>query len=313
MAKKDTCISIVVPALNEEENIAPLSQEINHSLSASYLVWECIWVDDGSDDRTWTEICKLGKPHRGIRLNHNYGQSTAIMAGIDESTYGLIVTLDADMQNDPADIPMLVENLTKDIDIVNGYRVNRKDSWLFRKFPSKCANWIARKLFNFESRDLGCTLRVFRKFLVSDLRIMGEMHRVLPIYFHFAGARSLEIPTTHRPRKFGTSKYGLARTLKFISDLLLAKFLSTLLSRPLYLFSKLSFFVFFFGMFNFVSAFLLILLGYKQHLDGSLINAGFTFLSLSLLLLGLGLIGEANLRLVARDNPRSQYAIREIS
>ena len=240
--------SIVIPVHNEMESIPLLANEIELALGSLECDWECIWVDDGSSDSSWNEIKKLGPVHRALRLGRNFGQSSAIMAGCDNSKFELIVTLDSDLQNDPKDIVKMLNILTGDLDCVCGVRMDRNDKLISRKIPSMVANKLARLITGINIRDLGCTLKVFRKYLVTDSRLIGEMHRVLPIYFHMSGAQIKEIPVSHRARKFGNSKYGLNRIFKFMADILLAKVMNKITSRPLYLFGSISLFLFVTGI-----------------------------------------------------------------
>ena len=240
--------SIVIPVHNEMENIPILAGEIESALSLLECNWECIWVDDGSTDISWKEIKKLSQIHKGLKLSRNFGQSSAIMAGCDEARFDLIVTLDSDLQNDPKDIPKILRALNSNLDCVCGIRKNRRDSLFSRKIPSKIANKLARYITGIKITDLGCTLRVFRKYLVSDSRLIGEMHRVLPVYFHMSGAKMSEIEVNHRERRFGNSKYGLDRIFKFIADILLAKVMNKISTRPLYLFGSTALVLFFMGL-----------------------------------------------------------------
>jgi glycosyltransferase involved in cell wall biosynthesis len=239
--------SIVIPVHNEMENIPLLAHEIEVALNKLNCDWECIWVDDGSTDLSWSELQKLGPIHKGLKLSRNFGQSSAIMAGCDNAKFNLIVTMDSDLQNDPIDIPKILNALSSNLDCVCGVRKDRNDKLISRKIPSMVANKLARLITGIKIKDLGCTLKVFRKHLIADSRLIGEMHRVLPIYFHMSGARISEIQVSHRPRKFGNSKYGLERIFKFMADILLAKVMNKLSSRPLYLFGSISLFLFFSG------------------------------------------------------------------
>jgi glycosyltransferase involved in cell wall biosynthesis len=304
-------LSIVIPTHDEQENVALLALEIEQALKPHKMEWECIWVDDGSQDETWAEICKLGGSHRGVRLSRNYGQSTAIMAGIDESRYELIATLDGDLQNDPSDIPELMQHLREGVDLVNGYRQNRQDDFWSRRLPSQVANKIAQKVTKTTFRDLGCTLRIFRKHIISDMRIMGEMHRLLNIHFYLHGVNYREVPTRHRARRFGKSKYGISRTFKFVADLALAKFLSTLTSRPLYLFGHISLYFLLIGSASVLVSLILPLSGIRDHVDGSIFLGGLIIASIGCLFVGLGLLGESLLRVGSANVPKSQYKVRE--
>jgi len=305
--------SLVVPVFNEQENIPILSKEIEVAMSSLNVRWECIWVDDASKDSSWTEIQMLGKLHIGLSLTENSGQSTALMAGIDIAKYPTIITLDADLQNDPTDIPRLLEKFNPDVDVVCGYRLNRRDGIILRKIPSKVANLIARKVTGIGVRDLGCTLRVFRKTLITQNRLVGEMHRVLVIHFANSGARIVEIPVNHRPRIHGKSKYGINRTFKFVADLILAKVLRILKTKPLYFFGLLSLYVSIVGLMIFLTAISMRLFNVKKYLDTSLIVGSIMLCSTSIVLLALGLLGEVMMRNSVEVNPSSQYTIRALS
>ena len=270
--------SIVIPVHNEVESIPVLADEIEFALGSLDCDWECIWVDDGSSDFSWNEIKKLGPVHRGLRLGRNFGQSSAIMAGCDSAKFELIVTLDSDLQNDPKDIIRMLSTLTSDLDCVCGVRKDRNDKLISRKIPSMVANKLARLITGIRIRDLGCTLKIFRKYLVTDSRLIGEMHRVLPIYFHMSGAKITEIPVSHRARKFGNSKYGLNRIFKFMADVLLAKVMNKITSRPLYLFGAISLLLFFTG-----SVTLILLIIQAPNLS---ISLGLTTIYLMLFALG---------------------------
>jgi glycosyltransferase involved in cell wall biosynthesis len=208
------CYSVIIPIFNEEKNIPILAKEIEVAFNGFSREYEVVWVDDGSEDDSWAEITRLETPHRGIRLSRNEGQSSALMAGIDNSSFRSIITLDGDLQNDPADFPALIEEFERGNDVVAGIRNKRKDNLLTRRIPSRLANSIAGFFTGTKITDLGCTLRVFKKSLVEEDRIIGEMHRVLMIFFHNSAARISKIPVNHRARIHGKSKYGLLRTFK---------------------------------------------------------------------------------------------------
>ena len=307
--------SIVIPLYNEAENIPILAREIDDVLSTIDVKWESIWVDDGSTDRSWQELNKLAENHRGIRLSRNLGQSTAIMAGCDSANFDLIVTLDADLQNNPKDIPRLLSTVTPSLDCVCGIRKNRNDKLFSRKIPSLIANFIARKVTKVPVSDLGCTLRVFRKHLVTDNRLIGEMHRVLPIYFHLSGARIQQIEVDHRDRKFGESKYGLERIFKFIADIFLAKFMNKITTRPLYFFGLISLLLMVFG-FIMVSVPIFGTNNSVPNLCSKPINFLFIFSGVSaffsaLIITLLGLLTEVLIRKTNNNNEESQYNIVE--
>lgn len=285
--------SIVIPVHNEVENIPILASEIELALNSLDCEWECIWVDDGSTDLSWNELKILGPLHKGIKLSRNFGQSSAIMAGCDLAKFDLIVTLDSDLQNDPRDIPRILQALNSNLDCVCGIRRNRKDRLISRKIPSKIANKLAQYVTGIRVTDLGCTLKVFRKYLISDSRLIGEMHRVLPVYFHMSGAKLSEIDVNHRERRFGRSKYGLNRIFKFIADILLAKVMNKISTRPLYLFGSIALMLLLTGLVSFI-LFIIKMFDSNNYLYSSQVEidlatfcAVFVFGSINIVLLGL--------------------------
>jgi len=307
--------SIVIPLLNESESIPILAREIEEALRSIDCDWECIWVDDGSSDSSWNELNKLGQNHRALKLSRNLGQSSAIMAGCDNASFDLIVTLDADLQNNPEDILRLLSLLNNQLDCICGIRANRSDKLFSRKIPSLVANWLARKVTGVPVTDLGCTLRVFRKHLVTDNRLIGEMHRVLPIYFHLSGARIAEIEVDHRSRRFGNSKYGLERIFKFMADILLAKVMNKITTRPLFFFGSISLLFLFVGLTTIF--FTLIWSAHPETeihpslTDFSLIILGMAAIALSFLITLLGLLTEVIIRKSSSEVEKSQYNIIE--
>ncbi len=302
-------ISIVIPVFNELKNVPLLSAEINEVMHKTNIEWECIWVDDCSTDGSWSSISALSNNHRGIRLQRNSGQSTALMAGIDQAVHDVILTLDADLQNDPHDIPTFLENFSDQIDVVAGYRVARQDDMVRRKIPSKIANYLSRKITGVKVKDLGCTMRIFRKDLIQRSRLVGEMHRVILVHFALSGARIIEVPTNHRKRVHGESKYGLERTLKFIADLLLAKLMNVITNKPLYFFGSTSLLTLLVSMCLAGAALILRVIGVKDYIDTSLIVGGIVLLSTSTLLFCLGLLAEVLLRVFHARPSVTQYTV----
>ena len=216
-------LSLVIPLYNEEENVAPLTAQVAEALKG--LSYELIYIDDCSTDNTRAELLKLGYEHVYlIELKKNYGQSMALAAGMDYASGDFIVTLDGDMQNDPADIPeMLAKMEAEDWDMITGFRENRKDSFL-KKIPSKIANFIIRKATKFNIKDQGCALKIFRAETAKELNLYGEMHRFISLLTYLNGARITQVAVNHRPRQYGKSKYGLGRTVKVLNDLILILF-----------------------------------------------------------------------------------------
>ncbi len=302
-------VSIVIPVFNEFENVPLLADEIDKVMWEIGIEWECIWVDDCSTDKSWECISALKQQHKGLRLQRNSGQSTALMAGIDHAIYELILTLDADLQNDPYDIPNFLNNFSDAVDVVTGYRKSRKDDIVRRKIPSKIANFLSRKITGVSVKDLGCTMRIFRKELIQSSRLVGEMHRVILLHFALSGARIIEIPTNHRKRIHGESKYGLERTLKFVADLALVKLMNIITNKPLYFFGSTSLFTFLASILLSGTAILLRLSGTKDYIDTSLIVGSVILLSTSTLLFCLGLLAEVLLRVFHSSPNVTQYSI----
>lgn len=230
-------LSIVIPVYNEEENVELLSEEVEAALSA--YPYELILVDDGSQDATAGKIKALeNKKIILIELKKNYGQSLALAAGIDFARGDYIITLDGDLQNDPSDIPMMLQKIEEgDYDVVTGIRVKRQDSFL-KTIPSKIANSIVRKATKMDIKDNGCALKVFNRETAKDLNLYGEMHRFINLLAFLNGARIAQVPVKHHSRQFGQSKYGLGRTFKVINDLILIIFLRKYLQRPIHLFGN---------------------------------------------------------------------------
>lgn len=235
-----TCdLSLVIPVYNEVENLEPLMVEIAAALDPTALRYEVLFIDDGSSDGSYQQIeeLKRGYPQIGaVRFRRNFGQTAAFSAGFDMARGDVIVTMDADRQNDPADVPSLIAKLDQGFDVVNGWRQNRQDGLLSRKLPSFVANKLIANTTNVHLRDRGCSLRAFKAEVVKELRLYGEMHRFIPELISFAGFAMTEVPVNHRPRVAGTSKYGLSRTFRVILDLMTILFLRKYSARPMHLF-----------------------------------------------------------------------------
>jgi glycosyltransferase involved in cell wall biosynthesis len=233
-------LSIVVPVYNEEENIPLLHQAIVAAIEPLRLEWEVILVDDGSRDGSLPALLRLASADpahvRVVELRRNFGQTAAIAAGIDHSSGEVLILIDADLQNDPADIPMMLEQIRAGYDVVSGWRKNRKDDFATRTLPSRLANGLISWVTGVHLHDYGCTLKAYRREVLTGFRLYGEMHRFIPVYASSVGARIIELPVNHHPRRFGKAKYGLERTIKVILDLFTVKFLSSYANKPIYLF-----------------------------------------------------------------------------
>ncbi len=233
-------LSLVIPVYNEEGSLPLLFDAIRDAVGPLELAWEIIFVDDGSRDRSLEVLrgfAEKDREHvRVIAFRRNFGQTAAIAAGIDHASGETIVLLDADMQNDPADIPMLLAKLDEGYDLVSGWRKNRRDNAFVRTFPSRIANWLISQVTGVHLHDYGCTLKAYRREALAGFRLYGEMHRFIPVFAHSVGARITEVVVNHHPRKFGKTKYGLERTIKVLLDLFTVKFLLSYSNKPIYLF-----------------------------------------------------------------------------
>ena len=241
--KKEIFCSIVVPVMNEEENAQLLHEAITRVMREWGKSYELIIVDDGSTDRTFDILHGLSRQDpclRVVKFRRNFGQSAAMAAGFEQSRGEFVVTLDGDLQNDPVDIPRVVEKMQEGDDIVSGWRKNRKDKFLIRKVPSKIANRLIRKTTRVDLHDTGCSLKAYRSEVVHKIRLYGEMHRFIPALARVEGARIGELVVNHHERKFGKSKYNLTRTFKVIMDLMTLNVLLKYLTRPLHFFGGLT-------------------------------------------------------------------------
>jgi glycosyltransferase involved in cell wall biosynthesis len=234
-------LSVVVPLLDEQDNLPPLYGQIKGALEGRYE-YEILFIDDGSTDRSF-EILKglhASDPRvRVIRFRKNFGQTAALSAGFAHARGEVVVALDADLQNDPADIPMLVAQLEEGCDVVSGWRKKRHDKALTRRLPSKIANWLISRITEVKLHDFGCTLKAYRREILAETRLYGEMHRFIPALASWSGAKVTECVVNHRPRTAGKAKYGLGRTLKVVLDLITVKFLGSFSTKPIYIFGGL--------------------------------------------------------------------------
>ncbi len=233
-------LSVVIPVYNEEQNLPLLHQAIHQALDPLNISWEMVLVDDGSKDGSPAVLEELARADseyvRVVELRRNFGQTAAIAAGIDNACGDTIVLMDADMQNDPADIPMMLEKINEGYDVVSGWRIRRQDTFLTRTLPSRLANGLISWVTGVRLHDYGCTLKAYCRDVITGFRLYGEMHRFIPVYASSVGARIIEVPVQHHPRKFGKAKYGLERTLKVVLDLFTVKFLKSYSNKPIYLF-----------------------------------------------------------------------------
>ncbi|MGH7541280.1 MAG: glycosyltransferase family 2 protein, partial [Gemmatimonadota bacterium] len=300
-------LSVVSPLYNEQDNVLPLVDAVAHALGEAYD-WELILVDDGSRDATYERMRRAAQREprvRPVRLARNYGQSTATQAGFDHARGRVIVTLDGDLQNDPADIPMLLSHLDRGYDLVTGYRKKRHDRFLTRTLPSGVANTLIRWLTGVRIRDNGCSLKAYRRNLVVRLGLYSDMHRFIPaVAVGMTGARIVEVPVRHRPRRFGKSKYGLSRVWKVLTDLLTIIMIRWFWDRPLHMFAFGAAGSFLIGALFAVGALLDPYAGAPEVGRVAFIGAALLWMGLGLYLLMLGLIAEVALYGVSTDEQR---------
>ena len=233
-------ISIIIPVYNEAQSLPILHEKLQAAMAQVPYDWEVVYVDDGSKDeslRVLEEIAAEDKTHaRVISFRRNFGQTTAIAAGLDYAVGSVIVFLDADLQNDPNDIPMMLEKINEGYDVVSGWRVSRQDTFVTRTLPSRIANGLISKVTGVALHDYGCSLKAYRREVISGFRLYGEMHRFIPAYASSVGAKIIEVPVQHHPRKFGKANYGLERTFKVMLDLFTVKYLISYSQKPIYIF-----------------------------------------------------------------------------
>ena len=304
-------LSVVVPIMNEEENIKPLLEKIYNDLER--LDYEVILVDDGSTDNTVAEVKKYAKPNtKLIVFNRNFGQTTAMAAGIDAAQGELIATIDGDLQNDPSDIPLMIEKLEKEgWDVVAGERANRQDGMFLRKIPSKIANAIIRKTTGVHLKDYGCTLKLFKKDVAKNLGLYGELHRFIPVLAQMYGAKMTQMPVKHHPRIHGQSKYGIGRTFKVISDLMLMLFFQKYATRPMHLFGGIGFFMLFVSFL--INGYLFILKLFGEDIGSRpLLTLGVMLFIGGIQLISTGFIAELVMRTYYESQNKKPYVVKEV-
>ncbi len=305
-------ISIVVPLYNEEENVEELYRRVTDIVGDATA--EFIFVDDGSTDRTFERLSAVAagdERARILRFRRNFGQTAALSAGIDHARGDIIVPMDGDLQNDPADIPRLLDKLDEGYDVVSGWRVDRKDPF-HRRLPSQIANRLISWISGVELHDYGCSLKAYRRSVLEDVRLYGEMHRFVPIYASWQGAKVAEMPVTHHPRLRGKSNYGIERTIKVVLDMIVVKFLSSYATKPIYVFGG-------FGMLSLFAA--VVVFGAMVYLKvtgiRSFVATPLPLVVVMLVLVGclsvlLGLVAELTVRTYYESQGKRTYSIREV-
>lgn len=318
----DPEVSIVVPLFNEQDNLGTLHQQLTRTLAdksgrTSLLDYELIFVDDGSTDKSYAVLTDLAKGDpkvRVIRFRKNFGQTAALSAGFDHARGKIIVAIDADLQNDPADIPKMIAKLDEGFDVVSGWRKKRHDNAVTRLLPSIIANWLIASITGVKLHDFGCTLKAYRREVLAETKLYGEMHRFIPALASWSGAKICEMPVNHRPRTAGAAKYGLGRTLKVILDLITVKFLGSFSTKPIYIFGGL-------GLVTALGAIVcgLAVLYQKFISSGHLPMNRNPLLTLTALLIAsaiqfilMGLLAELLVRTYHESQNRPTYVIKEI-
>ncbi len=308
-------LSIVIPVFNEEDNIFPLYEGLMEVLNSLGCAYEILFINDASKDNTAQRLDELASQNELVKVIHfkrNFGQTAAMMAGINFSSGDIIIPMDGDLQNDPNDIPRLLAKLHEGYDVCSGWRKDRKDNSLKRNLPSKIANFLISKISGVHLHDYGCSLKAYKRDVIEDVKLYGEMHRFIPIYAVWQGAKVTEIPVTHHARKHGQSKYGINRTFKVILDLIVIKFLEQHAQKPIYIFGGFGFFSIFMSLLSFI---LMIYLKYWQ--DRSFIKTPLPFLTILFFMVGilsilLGLIAELLNRTYYESQNKPVYLIKNM-
>ena len=308
-------LSIVSPVYNEHDNIPLLYQEVS-AVMKDFSEWEFILVDDGSSDNSMEELMKIAekdpKHVKVIALRRNFGQTAAIAAGVDHASGEVIVLIDADLQNDPADIPMILEKIDEGYDLVSGWRKKRQDT-LSRRLPSTIANKIISRVTGVDLHDYGCTLKAYRREVITGIRLYGEMHRFIPALANTVGARICEVDVNHHPRRFGKPKYGLERTAKVILDLFTVKFLSSYANKPIYMFGGSGL------MLSTVGFLILLFLAIRRIfwkisvVASPWFNVGIMIFILGFVLIMMGLLAELLTRAYYESQNKKTYTIRSLT
>jgi len=307
-------LSVFLPVYNEEPNLRPLHAKLDEALKRLGRSAEIVYVDDGSTDgslKILREISQLDPRVRVVALRRNYGQTAAMAAGIDAAKGDVLIPMDADLQNDPADITRLLKKLDEGYDVVSGWRKNRKDKMITRKIPSMLANRLISWIGGVPLHDYGCSLKAYRRESLQDVRLYGEMHRFIPIYAAWAGARVTEIPVEHHARTMGKSKYGLSRTIKVVFDLMTIKFMASYQTKPIYVFGS-------FGMLAFAISILggLYAVFLKIFHKADFVQTPLPILSIVMFAVGvqfllMGLLAEMLVRTYHESQAKAIYSVRE--
>lgn len=307
-------LSVVIPLYNEEENILELHKKISENLKNLNISFEIIYVDDGSIDNTLKVLEEIQKKDNNVvvlSFRRNFGQTAAFAAGFDFARGEVVITMDGDLQNDPADIPKLLDAI-KEADLVSGWRKNRKDPFLTRRLPSIIANWLIGKVTGVRIHDYGCSLKAYRREVVKNLRLYGEMHRFIPALASWYGVKIREIEVVHHPRYKGKSKYGIGRTIKVLLDLITVKFLHSFSTKPIQFFGPIGVLFMLAGII--IVTYLIFLKFFKGISIGGrpLLLGGFFSVLIGLNFIGMGLLGEMIVRVYHETQKKPIYILKKI-
>lgn len=313
--QKSVYLSVVIPIYNEKQNISYLYENLNSVLPGIGRKYEVILIDDGSMDGTFKELLSIHEQndnYKIIRFRKNFGQTPAMSAGFDYANGEVIITLDADLQNDPKDIPALLEKIDEGYDVVSGWRINRQDKAIPRKLPSKIANWLIARLTGVKIHDYGCTLKAYRSDVVKNIELYGEMHRYIPAVASWMGISVAEVPVHHHSRKFGKSKYGISRTIRVILDIITLKYLLSYSQKPIQIFGLIGLIT---GLIGCIVTIYLIIM--RMFFNVPLSSRPLFTLSIFMIFIGLqlitmGILGELIMRTYHEASGKPTYAIREI-
>jgi len=313
--EREVRLSVIIPLFNEEENIEPLYLRLKEVLEGLEIDYEMVIIDDGSTDTGFEILKRLHEADhllKVVRLRRNFGQTAAFAAGFDHARGQIIVTMDADLQNDPGDIPLLLEKIEEGYDVVSGWRVKRRDPFLTRRLPSMVANFLISEVTGVRLHDYGCSLKAYRRQVVKNVRLYGELHRFIPAIASWMGISIAEVPVAHYPRRFGKSKYGMSRTIKVLLDLLTVRFLLSYSTRPIHIFGSLGLLT------SSVGIILgLYLTGVKFLLHQDIGSRPLLLLAILLVVIGaqmitMGLLGELVVRTYHESVDKPIYVVREL-
>ncbi|MFA6536517.1 MAG: glycosyltransferase family 2 protein [Candidatus Paceibacterota bacterium] len=307
-------ISVIVPVYNEKDNVGPLVKELVSVVGKETKDFDIIIVDDGSADSTYNELKKLAETEKHlkvIKFSRNFGQTSAFAAGIEASKGDIIITIDGDLENDPNDIPKMLRMIESGVDLVSGWRKNRWQGQLFtRRLPSLCANKLISAISGVKLHDYGCMLKVYRREVIKDVSLYGEMHRFIPAYVKYNGANIAEVEVNYRPRRFGVSKYGLGRVSKVILDLLFIRYMMNYMNKPIRFFGGIGMFSLLLGLVSGLAAIILKIMGLRNLVATPLPIFSAIFVIVGIQLLVMGILAEMIMRTYYESQHKTPYKVK---